>query len=139
MNTQIMRDMNVVLIFFDLVITLYSHVCHPRRSGCKAKNVHYRPNYFIMSCYLQNSRSSMSFSIIQNIRCMPFVVIISNRKLICQLVHGKACSQEHTTKKTDVTIRLGIELKSIDYILGSIVNTIGKTFCDHLKIKKCSL
>ena len=88
------------LIFFDLVITLYSHVCHPRSSGCKAKNVHYRPNYLIMSCYLQNSRSSMSFSIIQNIRCMPFVVIISNRKLICELVHGKACSQEHTTTKT---------------------------------------
>lgn len=40
----------------------------------------------------------------------------------------RLCSQEHTTKKTNVTIRLGIELKSIDYILGSIVNTIGKAF-----------
>lgn len=70
----------------------------------------------------------MLFSLIQSIRCLAHVVIISNQKLMCEWAHGKACSEEHTTKKANVMIRLGIELKSIDYILGSIVNTIGKAF-----------
>lgn len=41
-------------------------------------------------CHLQKSRSSMMFSLIQNIRCLAHVVIISNQKLICERAHDKA-------------------------------------------------